>query len=214
MNINDIYKLVSYLVDKYQGTYLSPDDFNMAINMAQRQYLNFLTEETLETTGRGPGQQQFVTRGSLSGFLKESTLTISSQLATYPSDYYKISAMRTTNDDFLIRKVGADKLYAYINNPIDTPTLTEPIYTEIGSNFKFFPNTLTSAKIIYFKQPVDAAWVPLTGTLTYNPSASTQLEWPDNDLNDIIYRTIGIIGINLKDGDLVRASLTVKNDGQ
>jgi hypothetical protein len=122
--------------------------------------------------------------------------------------------MRTTNDDFLIRKVGADKLYAYINNPIDTPTLTEPIYTEIGSNFKFFPNTLTSAKIIYFKQPVDAAWVPLTGTLTYNPSASTQLEWPDNDLNDIIYRTIGIIGINLKDGDLVRASLTVKNDGQ
>jgi hypothetical protein len=213
MNINDIYKLVSYLVDKYQGTYLSPDDFNMAINMAQRQYLNFLTEETLETTGRGTGQP-FVTRGSLSGFLKESTLTISSQLATYPSDYYKISAMRTTNDDFSIRKVGADKLYSYINNSIDSPTLSEPIYTEIGSNFKFFPNTLTSAKIIYFKQPVDAAWVPLTGTLTYNPSASTQLEWPENDVNDIIYRTIGIIGINVKDGDLVRASLTVKNDGQ
>jgi hypothetical protein len=213
MNINDIYKLVSYLVDKYQGTYLSPDDFNMAINMAQRQYLNFLTEETLETTGRGTGQP-FVTRGSLSGFLKESTLTISSQLATYPSDYYKISAMRTTNDDFSIRKVGADKVYAYVNNPIDAPTITEPIYTEIGSNLKFFPNTLTSAKIIYFKQPVDAAWVPTTGTLTYNPSASTQLEWPENDLNDIIYRTIGIVGINLKDGDLVRASLTVKNDGQ
>jgi hypothetical protein len=213
MNINDIYKLVSYLVDKYQGTYLSPDDFNMAINMAQRQYLNFLTEETLETTGRGTGQP-FVTRGSLSGFLKESTLTISSQLATYPTDYYKISSMRTTNDDFSIRKVGADKVYAYVNNPIDAPTVTEPIYTEIGSNLKFFPSTLTSAKIVYFRTPVDAAWVPVTGTLNYNNAASTQLEWPENDLNDIIYRTIGIVGINLKDGDLVRASLTVKNDGQ
>jgi hypothetical protein len=56
--------------------------------------------------------------------------------------------------------------------------------------------------------------VPVTGTLNYDNAASTQLEWPENDLNDIIYRTIGIVGINLKDGDLVRASLTVKNDGQ
>lgn len=220
MNINDIYKVVSYLVDKYQGTYLSPDDFNMAVNTAQRQYLNFLTGETQEATatrrpGRYSGMQENVTiGGSLSVFLKEGTLTISSQLAAQPSDFYKISAMRTTDDDFAVRRVGADKIYAYVNNAIDIPTLTEPIYTEIGNNFKFFPNTLTSAKIVYFRKPADAAWVPVTNTLTYDPTASTQLEWPENDLNDIIYRTIGIIGINLKDGDLVRASLTVKNDGQ
>jgi hypothetical protein len=43
--------------------------------------------------------------------------------------------------------------------------------------------------------------------------AGTALEWPESDLYEIIYRAIGIIGINLKDGDLMRASQLVKNDG-
>lgn len=227
MNINEIYKLVSYMVDKYQGTYLAPDDFNMAINAAQRQYLNFLTGETAEFnqgTRRPSGgfSNDVTTGGSLSNFLKESTLTISSQLAPQPADFYKISAMRTTDDDYAVKRVGADKVYAYVNNAIDAPTATEPIYTEIGTNFKFWPASLTSAKIVYFKKPADVRW-GYTGDLVYNPTpydpitaptGSTQLEWPENDHMDIVYRTLGIIGINLKDGDLIRVSQTVKNDGQ
>ncbi len=218
MNINEIYKLVSYMVDKYQGTYLSPDDFNMAINAAQRQYLNFLTGETAEFnqgTRRPQGgfSNDVTTGGSLSNFLKEGTLTIATQLAPQPTDFYKISAMRTTDDDYAIRRVGADKVYAYINNSIDAPTLTEPIYTEIGSNFKFWPSSLATAKIVYFKKPVDAKWA-YTGDLVYDAGTSVQLEWPENDHMDIVYRTLGIVGINLKDGDLIRISQTVKNDGQ
>jgi hypothetical protein len=228
MNINDIYKVVSYLVDKYQGTYLSPDDFNMVINTAQRQYLNFLTGETAEfnQSGRrgtaGGFSNDVTTGGSLSVFLKESSLAITDQLVEQPSDFYKISAMRTIDDDYQVMRVGADKVYAYINNAIDNPTLINPIYTEIGTNFKFWPNSLTNVKVVYFRKPAEARWGYNPDTLEYNGSiyspdnltGSTQLEWPENDLNDIIYRTIGIIGINLKDGDLVRASQLVKNDGQ
>jgi len=214
MNINEIYKTVAYMVDKFQGTYLSPDDFNLAVNAAQRQYLNFLTGETAEfnqgvrRTAAGGFSNDVTTGGSLSNFLKESDLTITS-----------------------VRRVGADKIYAYVNNPIDAPTASDPIYTEIGSNFKFWPSTLATAKIVYFKKPADAVWayyvddsgnavyVPTGGTVpsgkTLIPSTgSVQLEWPENDHMDIIYRTLGIIGINLKDGDLIRVSQTVKNDGQ
>lgn len=218
MNINEIYKLVSYMVDKYQGAYLAPDDFNMAINAAQRQYLNFLTGETAEFNqgSRRPSggfSNDVTTGGSLSNFLKEGTLTITTQLAAQPTDFYKISAMRTSDDDYAIKRVGADKIYAYVNNPIDTPTLTDPIYTEIGTNFKFWPSTLATAKIVYFKKPADAKWA-YTGDLVYDSGNSVQLEWPENDHMDIVYRTLGIIGINLKDGDLIRVSQTVKNDGQ
>lgn len=219
MDINDIYKVVSYMVDKYQGTYLSPDDFNLAINTAQRQYLNFLTGETAEfsqgRTGKFTGgfSNDVTTGGSLTNFLKEGTLTINSQLAAQPNDFYKISAMRTTDDNYAVKRVGADKIYSYVGNAIDDPTTTNPIYTEIGTNFKFFPASLTSVKIIYFKTPAEAKWA-YTGDLVYDVATSVQLEWPLNDYNDIIYRTLGIIGINLKDGDLIRVSQTVKNDGQ
>lgn len=219
MDINDIYKVVSYMVDKYQGTYLSPDDFNLAINTAQRQYLNFLTGETAEfsqgRTGKFTGgfSNDVTTGGSLTNFLKESTLTITSQLAAQPNDFYKISAMRTTDDNYPVKRVGADKVYSYVGNAIDDPTATTPIYTELGTNFKFFPSSLASVKIVYFKTPAEAKWA-YTGDLVYDAANSVQLEWPLNDYNDIIYRTLGIIGINLKDGDLIRVSQTVKNDGQ
>jgi hypothetical protein len=206
------------MVDKYQGAYLAPDDFNMAINAAQRQYLNFLTGETAEFNqgNRRPSggfSNDVTTGGSLSNFLKEGTLAITTQLAGQPSDFYKISAMRTIDDDYAVKRVGSDKVYAYVNNPIDAPTNTDPIYTEIGTNFKFWPSTLASAKIIYFKKPSDVKWA-YTGDLVYDSANSVQLEWPENDHMDIVYRTLGIIGINLKDGDLIRVSQTVKNDGQ
>lgn len=206
------------MVDKYQGAYLSPDDFNMAVNAAQRQYLNFLTGETAEFnqgTRRPAGgfSNDVTTGGSLSNFLKESDLAITAQLAGQPSDFYKISAMRTIDNDYAIKRVGADKIYAYVNNPIDNPTLVDPIYTEIGTNFKFWPSSLASAKIIYFRKPSDVKWA-YTGDLVYDAANSVQLEWPENDHMDIVYRTLGIIGINLKDGDLIRISQTVKNDGQ
>lgn len=219
MNIDEIYKLVSYMVDKYQGTYLSPDDFNMSINAAQKQYLNFLTGETAEfTQSRTPRRQSGIkddvtTGGSLSAFIKEATLTITTQIAPQPSDFYKISAMRTTDDDYFIRRIGADKVFAYVNNPIDPATTTSPFYTELGNTFKFWPSNLATAKIVYFKKPADAKWA-YTGNLVYDPANSVQLEWPENDHIDIIYRTLGIIGVNLKDADLLRVAQTVKNDGQ
>jgi hypothetical protein len=221
MNINEVYKLVSYLVDKYQGTYLSPDDFNSVINMAQNQYLSFLTDDT-GTPNRNPKNPvgmstSAIVADTLSGFLTESTVAVASQLAAKPADMYKTVAIRTTDDNYAVRFVASDRVASYIDNAIDAPTTTEPIYYELGSNYKVYPNTLASIKITYIKNPQTLKWA-YTGGLIYDaansvPVNNAALEWADVDVYEIIYRTIGIIGINLKDGDLARAAQVVKNDG-
>jgi hypothetical protein len=221
MNINEVYKLVSYLVDKYQGTYLSPDDFNMVINMAQNQYLSFITDDTGSQNNNPKNPVGMSTSAiiadTLSTFLTESNLTITSQLATKPSDLYKTVAIRTTDDNYAVRFVAEDRIASYIGNAIDAPTVTEPIYYELGSTYKFYPSSLSTAKITYIKTPQVLKWA-YTGGLVYDPATSVpasnaNLEWGDTDTYEIIYRAIGIIGINLKDGDLMRASQTIKNDG-
>ena len=221
MNINEVYKLVSYLVDKYQGTYLSPDDFNMVINMAQNQYMSFLTDDTGAPT-RNPKNPigmstSAIVADTLSTFLIESNLVITSQTAAKPANLYKTVAIRTVDDNFAVRYVSEDKISSFVGNAIDSPTNTEPIYYEIGSSFKFYPSTLTTAKLSYIRNASDLKW-DYTGALLYNtvtslPADNADIEWPDSDLYEIIYRAIGIIGINLKDGDLVRAAQLVKNDG-
>jgi hypothetical protein len=221
MNINEVYKLVSYLVDKYQGTYLSPEDFNMVINMAQNQYLGFITDDTGSPSSNPKNpvgmSTSAVIADMLSPFLTETTLTITSQLAAKPNDLYKTVAIRTTDDNYAARVVAEDRIASYIGNPIDAPTVTEPIYYELGSNFKFYPSTIATAKLTYLKTPQVLKWA-YTGALIYDPALSVpasnaNLEWGDTDTYEIIYRAIGIIGINLKDGDLMRASQTIKNNG-
>jgi len=222
MNINEVYKLVSYLVDKYQGTYIAPDEFNQVINMAQQQYISSLTEGT-GTPNRNPRtptglSTSAVVAEKLSSFLVESNLSITSQLADKPANLFKTVALRTTDDDYGIRYVNEDKVASFIGNAIDPPTVTNPIYYEIGSKYKFYPSALSTAKLTYISTPPVLKWA-YTGALVYDPVNSVpandaSLQWSDEDVNEIIYRAIGIIGINLKDGDLVRAAQMVKNDGQ
>jgi hypothetical protein len=221
MTIDKVYKIVSYLVDKYQGTYLSPDDFNMVVNMAQNKYLSYLTDDTGGPT-RNPKNPvgmstSAIIADTLSSFLVESTLTITSQIAPKPANLYKTVAIRTVDDDHPIRYVSEDKVSSFIGNAIDAPSNTEPIYYEIGANYRFYPSTLSSAKLSYIRNAAELKWA-YTGALVYDPAnslpaANADIEWGDSDLYEIIYRTIGIIGINLKDGDLVRASQFIKNDG-
>jgi ribosomal protein L20A (L18A) len=221
MNINEVYKIVSYLVDKYQGTYLSPDDFNMVINMAQNQYLSFLTDDT-GSPNRNPKNPvgmstSAIIADTLSGFLTESIVAVSSQLAVKPANMYKTVAVRTTDDNYAMRFISSDKVASFIDNAIDPPSATEPVYYEIGSNYKIYPSSVSSIKVSYIKNPQTLKWA-YTGALIYDaansvPANNAALEWGDTDVYEIIYRTVGIIGINLKDGDLMRVAQVVKNDG-
>jgi len=162
MTIDEAYKIVSYLVDKYQGTYIAPDDFNMIINMAQHQYIESIVD--------GTGNINSNNRKSPAGLIVNSSVS--------------------------------DRLSKF--------------YTE------FFPSNVVAPVLGYIRQPNRMVWA-YTGDLVYSASGgpsviptsgSAQPEWGDADMNEIIYIAIGLIGINLKDVDLVRAAQTIKNEGQ
>lgn len=229
MNINEVYKIVSYLVDKYQGTYLSPDDFNMVINMAQRQYLNYMTEDGSGHKGLQSGRKQgtLITTPvveSLSIFMKEEVIPTdgTGYIVTQPSDLYTtVSVRRTASPINAYRRVTQDKWSTTLNDPIDPPTSSDPIYVEIGNTYKLYP-TATDVRVAYIKIPNEMRWGN-ANTLVYdsstynsisNPNGSTQPEWNDKDMEDIIYRAIAIIGINLKDNDLKMAAQLVKQQGE
>ena len=230
MNINEAYKIVTYLVDKYQGTYLSPDDFNMVINMAQRQYLNYMTEDGSGHLGMRLGRKSgtLITTPvveSLAIFMKEATLTVTSQVATQPSDLYTTVSVRTSNDLKAIRRITEDKIAEMLSDPIDPPTVSDPIYTELGNTYRIYPTGVSSIRIGYVKIPNTMVWAYkiVGGQPVYQEAAdpaaipttgSVQPEWNEKDMEDIIYRAIGIIGINLKDGDLQRAAQMVKTQGE
>jgi hypothetical protein len=236
MTIDEAYKIVSYLVDKYQGTYIAPDDFNMIINMAQDQYIESIIDGTgnINSNNRKSPTGLMVNSSvsdKLSKFYTEVSANASpSGIIAKPSDSWTITSIRTSSNR-PVKKVFDDNLATHLTNPIDAPTTVDPIYMETGINVRIFPSvalpTVLSYILGYIRTPNDMIWayyddlvhLPQGATLPSGKvliptGGSKNPEWGDADMNEIIYIAVGLIGINLKDVDLIRASQTIKNEGQ
>jgi hypothetical protein len=220
VNINDCFKIVAYLVDKYQGTGVSPEDFNRIFPMAERSYFDMLAGgvedfqpgRPVSRIGLGMGNN---VNEALSSFIQTSTLTITSGSANVPANLFKAISMRTTgNVD--IPRIDHSKLASKLNSSIDAPTLTKPCFNEVGSTYKFYPTALTTANLTFLRLPTPPVWgyTTVSGRPVYDAGTSTQSEWNDADLNKIIMRAVGLIGVSINDQLIIQAANQVKAKGE
>lgn len=163
MNINDIYVLVQYIINKNQQGYLPPSKFNEVINQAQRSYISYLLGSFQSyLPGRPVSRvelgQNSVIRQRLSPVIKSTTLGIDMYgVSSYPSDYLQADAMRLVDTFQRVRFVQQDSLYSYYNSVID-PVSSNPIYLIEDTGFQFYPKDLSEAKLSYIANPADMLW--------------------------------------------------------
>lgn len=236
MTIDEVYKIVTYLVDKYQGAYIAPDDFNMIINMAQNQYIESIIDGTgnINSNNR-KSPTGLMVNSSVSDrlskfYVEENINALPNGIIAKPTNSWAITSIRTSTNR-PVKKVFDDNLATYLTNPIDAPTSIDRIYMESGDNIRTFPAvalpTQLSYIVGYIRKPNRMVWAYYddlvhlpqgvatpAGKVLIPSGGSKNPEWGDADMNEIIYIAVGLIGINLKDVDLIRASQTIKNEGQ
>jgi hypothetical protein len=178
MNIDDMYKICQYAINKSQNGYLTSSEFNLLVNQAQTSYLDYLLGEFQQYQyGRAQARVSYSQnediRQRLSPLITETTLSINGTgIASYPSDYVQADAMRTSAFA-RVRFVQQDSLYSYYNSTID-PIATNPIYLIEPDGFKFYPITLGSAVLTYIKNAPEIIWgycLDANGRQVYNPTA-------------------------------------------
>jgi hypothetical protein len=221
MNVNDMYRIAQFAVNKAQNGYLTPDEFNLTINQAQVSYQGYLLGE-FQQYQYGRPQARVVysqnenVRQSLSPLITEATLTINATTgqAPYPSDYVQADAVITSAFQ-RVRFIQQDALYSYYNSQID-PIATNPIYLLEPTGLQFYPITLGSAILTYIKDAPTIVWAYTTvsGRPVYNPSTSVQPVWSDIDSLEIIARALKLIGLNLQDGQVQQYANQVTQIGQ
>ena len=234
MNINDMYLICQFAINKAQNGYLSPSQFNTIINQAQVSYQNYLLGEFQQyqygkSQSRIGYSQNENIRQRLTPLIAETTLTINvlSGKVTYPTDYVQTDAIRTTGFD-RVRYVQQDSLFSYYNSKID-PIATNPIYLIEPTGFQFYPITIGSAILTYVKNAPTMTWaytLDANSRPVYAPPGQTQPPvqvpvsgsvnpvWDDVDLLEIIARALKLVGLNLKDGDVQQYANAVTQNGQ
>ena len=231
MNVNDMYRICQFAINKAQNGYLTPSEFNLIINQAQVSYQDYLLGEFQQYQyGRPQARinysQNENIRQRLTPLLATSALAVNSGTGaiTYPADYVQADSLLTSTLQ-RVRYTQQDSLYSYYNSTID-PVATNPIYMITSTGFQFYPITIGTVTLNYIKEAPSIVWAYTTvsGRPVYaatqtgvgvTPTTGTvQPVWADVDLLEIIARALKLIGLNLQDGQLEQYANQVTQQGQ
>lgn len=225
MTVNEVYLLIKYICDKNtaQG-YISPEDFNQAINQAQFGYVDYLLGQYQQYMAKRPipvvafGENQRI-RTSIAPLIYETIVPINSTtgIGSFPYGFIQVDAMWGQYGHYNIRFTEQDRLSSNIRSVIDTPTTTNPVYVIRHEGFQFFPFDTGSARLSYVTNPPYITWgynLDAYGLPVYDASKSSQPVWDDTDMLNIISRALAIVGVNLQFGAVLQYSQDIKKGGQ
>lgn len=224
MTVDEVYRLVNYIMRKNQNGGITPSDFNNIINVAQNSYMNYLLGEFQKYLPGRPmapatfGQNEDI-RQRLTPFITTPvTLTIngSTGVAPYPDNYQAQDAMYYGQYNRRVKYIQQDRLDTHINSRIN-PIADNPVYLQIDNGLQFYPVDLGTARFSYIKSPTTIVWAStpdIYGRRIYNPGGSTDPAWYEQDMLDIIVRALAMIGVNLQLGAVQQYSQMIKTQGQ
>lgn len=220
-----MYSICQYACAKNtaQG-YISPDDFNQIINVAQKSYIDYLLGQYQQYRAKRPipvvafGENERI-RTSLAPLIYEVIIPVNNVtgIGAFPYGFLQVDAMWGQYNFYNIRYTEQDRLMTNYRSVIDPPTTVNPIYLIKHEGFQFFPETIGNARCSYVQDPPSMSWAyteSAEGIPAYNASASVQPVWSDIDMLNIIVRALAIIGVNLQLNVVSQYSQMIKQGGQ
>lgn len=222
MTVDFCYSLMNFLINKNQDGYLSPEQFNTIINQAQNSYMDYMLGEFQQYQYKqaqprvGYSQNQN-TRQRLTPIIYGYNLNIDvTGFSPYPGNFQQVDAMWSMYGFSRIRYVEQERLYSTVNSSID-PVATNPIYLIEDNGFRFYPITTGQAKLSYVRTPNTIIWgytLDINGRPVYDPATSSDPEWYDTDMLEIISRALRMVGLNLQSNEISQYANEISKGGQ
>lgn len=202
-NINDIADLIYDIVRKERGVFLTYTQIMEALDSGQL--------EKFEQDFKSYKVSQTIS-DSLSVF-KVTNLQFAGVggVVTFASDYMHLLDDIFTVTGSTINKVSLlneDEKADALTNQLRPISTSNPYYENTATGLLLYPQTTQIGFYSYLRRPA----TPVLGysqvgrTITYDPTTSTQLEWQDNYINNIIARALAYLGVNMDEDKIVQFS--------
>lgn len=208
MNLDEIFNLLNFYINKSQGGWYSPEELTMVVDRAQRSlfntyYLKYQTSQRLDD--------------ALSPFKTSIFFSNVNGLVFGVVNYQDLLTITTTvvDPDNITRTrpveiVPNDELANRIESQIDPPSLLSPIAVRLpGNTWQLYPKVQHVGELIYLTNPRVPfySYSVVSGrVIVYDPLNSIQLQWNTKDINSIILIALNDLGINLSEGDILQWS--------
>jgi len=135
----------------------------------------------------------------------------SSGLITFPTDY-----MHFLDDIFTVygstvnkcTQLGEDEKADALTNQLRPISVSNPSYENAAGGLQLYPQTTQTGFYSYIRRPAVPvlAYTQAGRTITYDAVGSTQLEWQDNYLPNVIARALAYWGIYMDEDKIIQFS--------
>lgn len=234
MDLKVIHDTILFIVNKEQNAYLSHEEIDSMLDRAQITLFN-----QYHTNPKVPARTQSMLYGenqriddALSTF-KDKMLFTSSPLTnitsggliTLPNNYLHLISLYTTNYNAqLARSVYSavqvlteEELIERLESQVIPVSYDDPICIMNKQNkIQLFPEVAASGGVFYFRRPIAPvfSYTQSGRVVTYNSNTSTQLEWRDFDVLNIISIALSYIGINISSPEITQFAELKTQQGQ
>lgn len=216
MNLQQAYDRLNFWVNKYTGSWYSPEECDAVVDLGQMALYSDL-EPQYATSQRikdalAPFKQtwEFTPSNTISGIIPVPINLNLISLKSVTIEYGISGRTLYKGVDMLNEDELADRL----NSQIDPVTISSPVGEVLGSAkigggsqyyIKLYPISGYTGKVVFLRRPVKPNFVysVVSGrVIVYNDTASTQLEWPENWINAVLLKALESIGINLTSAEV------------
>jgi hypothetical protein len=198
-NINDIYNQMIFIVRKERGVFVTIPEAMQTLDNAQLEAV----EEWFSTYGT----TQIIHDAIRKLRVQKSFTSDSTGLVTFDADYlhliggaYTVSGSTINN----VRFLNEDELALALKSQLRAVSTSNPIAIDASVGFRLYPAATQAGFYNYLRRPA----APVLGytqsgrSITYDPLTSTQLEFTDVYINNIISRALKFWGINMAEQDI------------
>ena len=217
VRIDTVYQKVLMLANKEQRGYITPQEFNLFADQAQKEIFEQYFYDLNQFLRIPSNSDEYA---DIPDNLQEKISIFEIQNAnvalgtTLPGDLYRLGTVvylatsGFVDNDVEIEEVQHNELRIINSSPLSRPTVNRPIYTR--ENFgliQIYPTITSWVDCNYTRQPAVPSWgyVVVNEKAMYDPFITTDFELHPSEESELVYKILKFAGVAMKKLDIMRA---------
>lgn len=207
-NISQIYDFMSYIIRKQRGVFLTIEQAMDALDNGQLDCF----EDWYKMYGVTNEVHDAISKFKITGWFSSN----STGYVTLPSDCLHLATLYCVQGSTIIpvKWFTEDEVGAALNSQLRPVSTNRPLARDDSGNVQLYPQVSQYGTIIYFRRPAVPVYdyTQVGRVITYNASGSTQLEWLDSYINNIIARALSFVSVNMDEDGVMKFAEMYKQE--
>ena len=211
--IDTVYQKVLALANKEQRGYVTPQEFNLLADRAQKEIFENYFHDIKTAQMKPKNQTDYaddveMIEEKLGDFIATITAWSSTPTFGLSGDIYKLISIQRNGNE--VTELNQKEILYTENNPLTKATKLRSTFVRQSSGIVVIyptPTVDTDFQVIYYKKPITPSWgyVVVNEKALYNSNASTDFELHASEEESLISRILILSGTTIKQPDLQQA---------